>query len=61
MLASSLDGRNGKYKAEPTAKNANIISGGVLWGNGTDQELRSVNADLIFEHPNDLYTYLSDK
>ena len=44
-----------------TAKNANIISGGVLWGNGTDQELRSANADLIFEHPNDLYTYLSDK
>lgn len=41
-----------------TAKNANMISGGVLWGNGTLNELDP--ADEIFEKPNDLLNYLLD-
>ncbi len=38
-----------------TAKNANMISGGVLWGNGTPKELES--ADEIFKNPNELLNY----
>ena len=38
-----------------TAKNANMISGGVLWGNGTIKELEP--ATEIFKKPSDLLNY----
>ena len=41
-----------------TAKNANMISAGVL-GNGNLNELHS--ADEIFEKPSDLLSYFLDK
>jgi len=42
-----------------TAKNANIISGGVLWGNGSAKELENASADLLFKTPKDLFKYLN--
>ena len=38
-----------------TAKNANMHSGGVLWGNGTLKELEP--ADEIFKNPRELLNY----
>ena len=38
-----------------TAKNANMHSGGVLWGNGTSKELEP--ADEIFKNPRELLNY----
>jgi len=40
-----------------TAKNANIKSGGVLWGNGTEEELKG--ADVFFTNTKELLHYLS--
>ena len=41
-----------------TAKNANIKSGGVLWGNGTKEELKK--ADVLFTKTKELLNYLSE-
>ena len=41
-----------------TAKNANIKSGGVLWGNGNKEELK--RADLLFTKTKELLNYLSE-
>jgi len=41
-----------------TAKNANIRSGGVLWGNGTKEELKK--ADVLFTKTKELLNYLSE-
>ena len=41
-----------------TAKNANIKSGGVLWGNGDKEELK--RADLLFTKTKELLNYLSE-
>ena len=41
-----------------TAKNANIKSGGVLWGNGDKEELK--RADLLFSETKELLNYLSE-
>ena len=40
-----------------TAKNANIRSGGVLWGNGDTKELKE--ADFLFSDSKELLNYLS--
>ena len=40
-----------------TAKNANIRSGGVLWGNGDTKELKG--ADFLFSDSKELLNYLS--
>ena len=40
-----------------TAKNANIKSGGVLWGNGDEEELNG--ADFLFTKTKELLNYLS--
>ena len=41
-----------------TAKNANIRSGGVLWGNGDTEELKG--ADFLFSDTKELLNYLSE-
>jgi phosphoglycolate phosphatase len=41
-----------------TAKNANIRSGGVLWGNGDTKELKG--ADFLFSNSKELLNYLSE-
>ena len=41
-----------------TAKNANIRSGGVLWGNGDKKELKG--ADFLFSNSKELLNYLSE-
>ena len=40
-----------------TAKNANIVSGGVLWGNGSEKELETALADLLFKIPLNFVSY----
>ncbi len=37
-----------------TAKNAGMQSAGVTWGFGTEEMLRSLNADYIIHHPSEL-------
>ena len=44
-----------------TAKNAKILSAGVLWGNGSKEELENAGAGIIFAEPLDLKTYLMDQ
>ena len=41
-----------------TAKNAGMISAGVLWGNGTCAELEGSGADMVFESPRDLFLFM---
>ena len=43
-----------------TAKNAKMLSAGVLWGNGSEEELENAGAGIIFAEPLDLKTYLMD-
>lgn len=43
-----------------TAKNANIISVGVLWGFRGEEELRSHGAKYIIKNPLDLFTILEE-
>ena len=44
-----------------TAKNAKMLSAGVLWGNGSEEELENAGAGIIFAEPLDLKTYLMDQ
>jgi len=44
-----------------TAKNAKMLSAGVLWGNGSEAELKNAGAGKIFAEPLDLKTYLMDQ
>ena len=44
-----------------TAKNAKMLSAGVLWGNGSEKELENAGAGIIFAEPLDLKTYLMDQ
>jgi phosphoglycolate phosphatase len=44
-----------------TAKNAKMLSAGVLWGNGSEEELENAGAGKIFAEPLDLKTYLMDQ
>jgi len=44
-----------------TAKNAKMLSAGVLWGNGSKEELENAGAGIIFAEPLDLKTYLMDQ
>jgi len=41
-----------------TAKNAGMLSAGVLWGNGTCAELEDSGADMVFESPRDLFLFM---
>ena len=41
-----------------TAKNAGMLSAGVLWGNGTCAELEGSGADMVFESPRDLFLFM---
>jgi len=42
-----------------TAKNAGMRSAGVLWGNGTQNELEDCGADMIFANTSDLEAFVS--
>jgi len=44
-----------------TAKNAKMLSAGVLWGNGSRAEFQNVGADIIFSEPLNLKTFLMDQ
>ena len=44
-----------------TAKNAGMLSAGVLWGNGSRAELQNAGADIILAKPSDLKTFLIDQ
>ena len=41
-----------------TAKNAGMLSAGVLWGNGPCAELEDSGADMVFESPRDLFLFM---
>jgi len=41
-----------------TAKFANVSSVGVLWGNGTEKDMKNAGADFILEHPIDILKIL---
>ncbi len=44
-----------------TAKNAGMLSAGVLWGNGSRAELQNAGADIILSELSDLKTFLIDQ
>jgi phosphoglycolate phosphatase len=44
-----------------TAKNAKMLSAGVLWGNGSRAEFQNAGADIIFSEPLNLKTFLMDQ
>jgi len=41
-----------------TAKNAGMISAGVLWGNGTCAELEGSGADMVFDSTRNLFKFM---
>jgi len=41
-----------------TAKNAGMISAGVLWGNGSCAELEGSGADMVFDSTRDLFNFM---
>jgi len=44
-----------------TAKNAGMIAIGAAWGYGNKKDLQDAGADLIFDSPTEMSTYLDSQ